>query len=149
MNTLLQINCDLVITDLYTQLLTLQEKYKTEDIKEDLGDGNTRMYKRNKYFQMLESHSIVPKDNVETAPDVGNKTPTDQSETYTDFGLALNLIMPLSVRIDVYEDDNGWGFTLTGTTQDGADVYMKTKNYGYHTDREIDWIILDSDLIIV
>ena len=114
-NIQLQTDCNNLLTDLYNQLLTLQEKYKTEDVVEDLGTDDagkpiTRISQRGKYFQLLKTHTITPKDNVTAAPDVGDKTPTDQIETYTDFGLVLPAKMPMSISVSPYESPIGWGF---------------------------------------
>ena len=144
-NVPLQTDCDKVLDDIYSQLLTLQDKYKDEDIIKDLGvDDNpiTKIYQRGKYFQLLDTHSVIPKDNVTTVPDVENKTPTDQRETYTDFGLVLPAKMPCSISISPYQDNRGWGFNLIGKVIDGEDTYIKVRNYGHLTDRERDWEIL-------
>lgn len=144
-NKTLETTCDIVMMDLYEQLVTLQNEYKDEDVVEDLGLGmdgkpQTRTYKRKKYFQMLETHSIIPADGATATPDIGDKKPTDQSEKLSDFGLILPAKMPLSVSVEPYEDDNGWGWTLTGTVIDGADTYQRTMNFGYHAEREKDWV---------
>jgi len=143
-NTQLQDACDALLGDIYQQLETLQEKYKTENMVEDLGTdekGNplTRTVQRGKYFQLPETHSITPKDNVTTTPDVGDKTPTDQSETYTDFGLVLPAKMPCSISISPYQSPIGWGFELRAKVQDSGDEYRKVMNHGNETEREQDW----------
>jgi len=127
-NTQLQDACDALLGDIYQQLETLQEKYKTEN-----------MVERGKYFQLPETHSITPKDNVTTTPDVGDKTPTDQSETYTDFGLVLPAKMPCSISISPYQSPIGWGFELRAKVQDSGDEYRKVMNHGNETEREQDW----------
>ena len=134
-NTQLETDCDVLLDNLYQQLLTLQEKYKTEDVTEDLGiddEGNplTRIYKRNKFFQLLETHTTIPADNITTAEDVDGKTPTDQSETYADFGLVLPAKMPMSISISPYESPIGWGFELRAKVIDDGVEYQRVINYG-------------------
>ena len=132
-NTQLQDACDALLGDIYQQLETLQEKYKTENMVEDLGTdekGNplTRTVQRGKYFQLPETHSITPKDNVTTTPDVGDKTPTDQSETYTDFGLVLPAKMPCSISISPYQSPIGWGIELKTKKKNKKKKKKKKKN---------------------
>ena len=134
-NTQLQNNCDALLDTIYQQLLTLQETYKTEDVTEDLGtddEGNpiTRTYTRDKFFQLLETHTVTPQDNITTAEDVDGKTPTDQSETYADFGLVLPAKMPMSISISPYQSPIGWGFELRAKVIDGGVEYQRVMNYG-------------------
>ena len=134
-NTQLETDCDVLLDNLYQQLLTLQEKYKTEDVTEDLGiddEGNplTRIYKRNKFFQLLETHTVTPADNITVAEDIDGKTPTDQSEDYTDFGLVLPAKMPMSISISPYESPIGWGFELRAKVIDDGVEYQRVINYG-------------------
>lgn len=145
-NKTLENSCNEMMDSIFSQLVSLQDKYKDEDVVEDLGvdeKGNpiTRKNKRNKYFQLLETHAATPKDGLEVAEDVDGKTPTDQKETYTDFGLVLPEKMPLSVSVSPYQDDKGWGWTLTGTVIDGADTYQRVLNYGHQVEREQDWAL--------
>jgi len=134
-NTQLETDCDALLDDIYQQLLTLQDKYKDEDVIEDLGiddEGNpiTRTYKHDKYFQLLETHTTTPADNIIAAPDVDNNTPTDQSETYTDFGLVLPAKMPMSISVSPYQSPKGWGFELRAKVIDDGDEYQRVMNYG-------------------
>jgi len=146
-NTQLETDCNALLDDLYAQLLTLQEKYKTEDVVEDLGiddEGNpiTRTYKRDKYFQLLESHTVIPADNVIVAEDVDGKTPTDQTEDYTDFGLVLPAKMPMSISVSPYESPNGWGFELRAKVIDDGEEYQRVMNYGDEIHREKEWEVI-------
>lgn len=148
-NTQLQTNCDTLLNNIYQQLLTLQEKYKTEDVTERKGTDNagnslTRTYKRNKYFQLLLSHSVVPSDGTTAAEDVGGKTPTDQSETYSDFGLILPAKMPCSISISPYQSPAGWGFELRARVIDGGVKYQRVMNYGDEAWREKEWQIIET-----
>ena len=146
-NIQLETDCNTLLDSIYQQLLTLQEKYKTEDVVEDLGiddEGNpiTRTYKRDKHFQLLETHTTIPADNITAAPDVGNKTPTDQSETYTDFGLILPAKMPCSISISPYQSPIGWGFELRAKVINGGVEYQRVMNYGDEIYREKEWEVI-------
>ena len=46
-NKTLETNCNNLLTDLYQQLIPLQEKYKTEDVVEDLGTDDEGNPQRN------------------------------------------------------------------------------------------------------
>ena len=143
-NTQLEADCNTLLDTTYQQLLTLQEKYKTEDVAEDLGTDDkgkpiTRIRQRSKYFQLLETHTVTPKDNIAAAPDVGSKTPTDQSETYTDFGLVLPAKMPCSISVSPYENDRGWGFELRARVIDAGVEYQRVRNYGDEDYRDSAW----------
>ena len=124
-NTQLETDCNALLDDIYGQLLTLQEKYKTEDVVEDL-----RTYKRDKFFQLLETHTVIPADNVTVAEDVDGKTPTDQTEDYTDFGLVLPATMPCSISVSPYQSPIGWGFELRAKVIDDGVEYQRVMNYG-------------------
>ena len=147
-NKTLETNCNNLLTDLYQQLIPLQEKYKTEDVVEDLGtddEGNplTRTYKRDKFFQLLETHTAIPADGVAVAPDVGNKKPMDQKETYTDFGLVLPAKMPCSISESPYQSPVGWGFELRAKVIDDGVEYQRVMNYGDEIHRDTGgWEIL-------
>src|SRR3990167_8056605 len=136
MNKTLETACNNLLTDLYNQLIILQPKYKDEELSEDIFDDKgskigTKNYIRKKYFQLLETHSVIPADGITVTEDVNGKTPTDQKETYTDFGLVLPAKMPCSISVSPYEDNRGWGFELIGKVVDGADTYMRVMNYGH------------------
>src|SRR3989304_10446422 len=143
-NTQLQDSCDALLNDIYQQVLTLQEGYKSEDETENLGTDDarkpiTRTYKRDKYFQLLETHSVIPADGITVAEDVGDKTPTDQTETYTDFGLVLPTKMPMSISVSPYQSPIGCGFELRARVIDAEVEYQKVLNYGNETEREQNW----------
>ena|SRR3990167_7145925 len=140
-NTQLQTACDAMLDNIYNQLLTLQEKYKTEDVTENLGLDDagkplTRIYQRDKYFQLLETHTITPADNITVAEDVDGKTPTDQTEDYTDFGLVLPAKMPMSISVSPYESPIGWGFELRAKVIDDGIEYQRVMNYGDESYRD-------------
>jgi len=140
-NIQLQTVSNALLDDIYNQLLSLQEKYKTEEVTEDLGideqgDPITRTYTRDKFFQLLETHTEIPADNVTVAEDVDGKTPTDQSETYTAFGLVLPAKMPCSISVSPYQSPIGWGFELRGKVIDDGDEYQRVMNYGDESYRD-------------
>src|SRR3990167_3705213 len=140
-NIQLQTVSKALLDDIYNQLLSLQEKYKTEEVTEDLGideqgDPITRTYTRDKFFQLLETHTEIPADNVTVAEDVDGKTPTDQSETYTAFGLVLPAKMPCSISVSPYQSPIGWGFELRGKVIDDGDEYQRVMNYGDESYRD-------------
>lgn len=149
MNTILQTICDTYLNDILNQIIILQENYKTGEVIEDLGTderGNpiTRTYTRDKYFQLLETHSVIPADGVTKAEDVDGKTPTDQKENYADFGLDLGVKQPCSISISPYEGPNGWGFELRAKVIDQGITYQRVINYGDEDYREQAWTKLPS-----
>ena len=66
LNKTLQTTCDTFLADVFEQVKTLQEKYKTEVVTENMtdlqGKPTIKTYTRDKYFQLLETHSTIPAD---------------------------------------------------------------------------------------
>ena len=140
-NTQLQTDCDTLLDDIFEQIKIKQPIYKDENVTEDLGtdeQGNpiTRTYTRDKFFQLLETHTVIPADNVTVAEDVDGKTPTDQSENYTDFGLVLPAKMPCSISESPYQSPIGWGLELRAKVIDDGVKYQRVMNYGDETYRD-------------
>lgn len=132
----LENKCNTILNDLVTQLSTKQETYKTEDLADPL--VGTR--KRGKYFQGLRVHDILPSEGNETVPD-RSKKPTDQIESWEDAGITLPSTMPLSVRVDVYNGLQGWGFVVIGELEVGNKVWRRAINVGPESYRNTDgWI---------
>ena len=136
LNKTLQTTCDTFLAAIFEQAKVLQESYRTEDVIEDLGldeKGNsvTRTYQRNKYFQLIASHSAVPADGVWTAPDlVADSKPTDQSETLKMQGVEIPALAPCAIGISPYQSPVGWGFELRARVIDTGVEYQRVMNFG-------------------
>ena len=143
LNKTLQTTCDTFLADVFEQVKTLQEKYKTEVVTENMtdlqGKPTIKTYTRDKYFQLLETHSTIPADGITKAETVDGKKPTDQEEDYTNFGLVLGLKQPCSLSISPYESPVGWGFQITAKVIDNNVEYQRVMNYGDETEREKNW----------
>lgn len=63
-----------------------------------------------RYFQGIRTHSPVPADGSEGAPDRSRK-PTDQAEDWNAAGFVLPAAMPASLAIHVYDGPQGKGYT--------------------------------------
>lgn len=125
---------------LVAQLPALQDKYKTEllDRVDEEGEVYDR-YSRNKYFQGIATPSAIPRDG-RAEPVSKSLRPTDQDEDWASMGVVLPASSVISVRIDVYESDEGWGYTVTGTIDVGGVVWSRCVNFGHDESRAHDWI---------
>ena len=145
LNKDIQTTCDIFLASIFEQAKVLQESYRTEDVVEDLGldeVGNpvTRTYQRGKYFQLITSHSVIPADGVETAPDLAaDSKPTDQVETLATQKVSIPALAPCAISISPYQSPKGWGFTLTAQVVDKGVLYQRVMNFGDEVNREVGW----------
>lgn len=94
-----------------------------------------------RYFQGRWTHLINPTDGVDGSPDNTDVKPTDQAEWWAEF-LVLPLQYPCSIRMDVYQNDSGWGYVLTVRVHISAlgRVYERSQNgAGTETWRTVAW----------
>lgn len=142
LNKTLQITCDIFLASIFEQAKVLQESYRTEAVIEvvSVDPPVTRTYMRNKYFQLIASHSVIPADGVWAAPDlVADSKPTDQSETLKMQGVEIPALAPCAISISPYQSPIGWGFELIAKVIDTGVIYQKIMNFGDELYREQDW----------
>lgn len=131
MDKQLQADVDAELIGIYNKIAVLQEAY---------------IRARRQYWQGLMTHRIVPKDGVDSVPTEGSRTTVgDDNESWSEVRV-LPVSMKLAMRVDVYEDIQGWGWTLTGLIESDGQIWSKTLNFGHLQDRETDWtpVVIDS-----
>ncbi len=90
-----------------------------------------------RYWQGRRTHTVTPADGVETLPNIGTGTPTDQPDPWP---LALrNSPLPMALQIDVYESPQGHGYAATVTVRIAGQDYQRTAQVGPETWREKPW----------
>jgi len=101
------------ITDLpsYPRIAALLDNYisSIEVAQDDFIAAN------NKYFQGLDIANGQP-NGVNNVTADATKMPSDQEFSWLDFDpqvFAGSIALPVNIKVDVYESDLGWGYTLT------------------------------------
>lgn len=82
-----------------------------------------------KYFQGISTHSVVPADGFETAPDLSVK-PTDQAEDWDDIGFILPDTLPCAVEIHTYDGPLGKGYDVILTVEVNGQKWQRAKSTG-------------------
>lgn len=95
---------------------------------------------RSRYFQGLSTHSAIPADGQELAPDLGLEKPIDQAETWLDVG-QLPAQMLSQMEINVYHSQQGHGYFVVLRFQYGNDIWEKSINFGPEESFGHDWRI--------
>lgn len=93
-----------------------------------------------KYFQGLFTHLTIPIDGADGAADNVLVKPTDQAETWGDF-VTLPASFPCSLRLDVYRNEQGWGYVATVRVFIAAlnRIYERSQNVGSEQYRTVGW----------
>lgn len=93
-----------------------------------------------RYFQGLYTHLTIPIDGNDSAPNNILIKPTDQAETWGDF-VTLPASFPCSLRLDVYHNQQGWGYVATVRVFIAAlnRIYERSQNVGSETFRTVAW----------
>jgi hypothetical protein len=91
-----------------------------------------------RYFQGLWTHNVAPDDGAETAPDAHTSTPSDQQARWSDF-FSLPDALPCALRIDIYESEQGQGWTATVRVRVAGTLYQRTAHVGPQTWRVQNW----------
>ena len=144
----LQTQCDTFLAAIFEQAKVLQESYRTEAVIEvvSVDPPVTRTYMRNKYFQLVASHSAVPADGLWTAPDlVADSKPTDQIETLKTQKVEIPALAPCAISISPYQSPVGWGFELRARVIDAKTEYERVMNFGDEVSRERGWEAVDEE----
>ena len=90
------------------------------------------------YWQGLKTHTVEPADGVEIAPDIGTKTPTDQTDA--PYPLTIrNTAMPMAIEIDVYDGPYGKGYQVILFVKIVDIVWMRVFQFGAETYRVRAW----------
>ena len=89
-----------------------------------------------RYWQGLPTHSIPPKDGVETKVTRNKVKPNDQTEDWDDFGFNV-ANLPFNMRVDIYESEKGFGYTITVVSDIDSKLYARSTGFGpEETDKE-------------
>jgi hypothetical protein len=91
------------------------------------------------FLQLPDTPATVPPDGKETAPDLRLKYASEPTD-WQGLGVGLPATLPCTLRVDVYEDSAGKGFTLTATIEERGIQYQRVRNFGHLVDRETGWI---------
>lgn len=96
-----------------------------------------------KFWQGLVTHTITPADGFEALPDIGLACPTDQAgEPYP---LAIRqTVMPMSLRLDVYDGPFGRGYVATVRVLIGGVLYERSAQVGPEAWRAVGWRIVEA-----
>ena len=94
-----------------------------------------------RYFQGLQSHSVIPADGTATPPDRLTTRPTDQPDTLTSFweGAGLPAQTPYAITVNVYDGPDGRGFEVVYSAVIAGQLYNRTQNVGPERYREQAW----------
>lgn len=91
-----------------------------------------------RYAQGLDTHSTLPADGIEAAPDRSAAHPTDQAESWADLG-SLPAAMLSRLRMDVYESPQGHGYVVVSEVRIAGELCRKALNVGPETSRAHGW----------
>lgn len=93
---------------------------------------------RQRYWQGARTHSVIPADGGTGAPDLHRK-PSDQSETWASFGLALPAETEAALSVHVYKSRNGLGYIVHADVIVNGVRYRRSRNFGPESGFERDW----------
>lgn len=82
-----------------------------------------------RYWQGVRTPLVVPADGATATVDL-TRRPTDQTETWGDFGVTFPGPIPVSVQIDVYNGPGGHGYTVTVVIRMSTETWRRTFNVG-------------------
>jgi hypothetical protein len=91
--------------------------------------------KYNRYFQGIVNTTTTKDITASLARFDRTLKPTDQKETWADFGLT-DISVRGQYRIDVYDGPKGKGYVLSASIAYGTDVYTMSRNVGPETWRD-------------
>ncbi len=91
-----------------------------------------------RYWQGLETHSVIPADGAATAPDLAGQTPTDLPISWLDMR-GLPPEMSAALRCDAYAGPQGKGYVLTASVEIEGVLYERAINVGPETSRAHEW----------
>jgi len=91
-----------------------------------------------RYAQGLLTHSSIPADGVEAAPDRKHAKPTDQAESWEQLS-NLPATMMSALRLDVYDGPEGVGYVVVVGVRIGGRLWQKRINVGPETWRAHGW----------
>jgi hypothetical protein len=95
-----------------------------------------------KYFQGLRTHSAIPEDGQNSAPDRLSSHPTDQSTSWSDFLTVSPSELPMSLGINVYSGHYGEGFVVIMDVVESGAHYRKAVAAGREFWQSHDWEIV-------
>jgi hypothetical protein len=93
------------------------------------------------YLQLPDTPTPVPQAGLETTPNLLLKYDSESAD-WQGLGVQLPATLPCALRVDVYENDAGKGFTLTATVEEQGVEFQRVLNFGHLTERESDWTLV-------
>jgi hypothetical protein len=98
-----------------------------------------------KYWQGLATHSAIPADAAEVAPDMLGDAPSDQVETWEDFGVSLPGTTCVCLHVDTYNGSSGHGYVVRGQVVLDGTTYNRSVNVGPDYSHSTDgWEIVET-----
>ena len=94
-----------------------------------------------RYFQGLSTHSVMPADGVEIAPDRGLERPSDQAEGWLDVG-QLPAQMLSQMEINVYDSSIGRGYFVVLEFRWEGSICRRQINFGPEESFGHDWRVV-------
>lgn len=107
-----------------------------------------------RYFQGLLTHNVPVDHGADSDLEFGDTAPTETARTPSDFNVSwanylpalVNLPFPAALRVDVYENTDGWGWSASVFIRINGTIYTRTQNgAGTETNRTQGWSIYDPD----
>ncbi|MFN3652224.1 MAG: hypothetical protein ACK47B_21815 [Armatimonadota bacterium] len=120
-----------VIRDAISARLTAQWSYI-------LSCQETYFAAHGRYAQGLRTHSEIPADGQELAPDLGMERPTDQAECWIDLAMLPGSMLS-AMEIDVYEGPQGHGFVVRLLVVLNGQLWVLERQHGPEAGRDRDW----------
>lgn len=93
------------------------------------------------YFQLMPTHSVIPADGEERAPDQTGNKPHYQALSGADMGGVPEQAMS-STKIDAYQGPLGQGYAITSSVTLEGDLWERTINVGPESWRNADWKVI-------
>lgn len=100
-------------------------------------DAHFALYGR--YFQGLITHTALPADGEDALPDLLNRAPHYQTETWLVFNALTALPIPCAVTIDAYHGPQGQGWVATVRGRLNGITWERSQNVGPETWRTESW----------
>ena len=119
----LETRLDALLDDTAAQVAAVQENYRSI---------------KGRYWQGARTHTATPSDGAKIATDPTRK-PSDQTETWTSFGIELPAQTEAALSVHVYETRAGHGYVVNADVIVGGTYYRRAVNHGPETRRGHDW----------
>ena len=119
----LETKLDTLLDDTAAQVAAVQENYRSI---------------KGHFWQGARTHTATPADGAKTPPDPTRK-PTDQTDSWTSFGIELPAQTEAALSVDVYETRSGHGYVVNADVIVGGTYYRRSRNFGPESWHARDW----------